>query len=1179
MDPGTLTKVLHDFLTTVDCELSLGKGEYFLIHKIIDKHWYYGQSRDRIGKFPSRSLLKIDLPSIQDTEDFFITIADFCGEQSGDLSFSEGEIIVGVHPVEQGWYMGYILDRKGIFPITHTWKLDKSLLKKPASKKNVHRKAKVKVTMKAQLDDELDLTEGEIVTVTEIKEDGWCCGKNKLGKKGIFPEGFICYLDESTDDQVDAPTMMLVSQQATTIDNTPYLAYGNIPCIPSSYTDEPAPSYYDLFPKVEDKAKANDDRNSFVSKALGEKPHAISLYPFHSQYPNELSFDTGEIIQLTKHVDSDWLEGIKDDKKGIFPKTYVHIIVNCSENDINETLNEVVPEFKALENGTLAKVEYSFNTKLEDNLNVSEGEIVTVVEMANADWVNIKNENGETGFCPRSYLSSFPNNSLNLSQPLEDLVILRKDKLDEPKDDDYVPKRLSEPHRPAPPTPVPEKLLEPEENVMESTFIHINEETDEASRPIDNKHKKSEQRQNIISELVITEKEFIRDLKITYETFNLYNPNMLESYGINVPILFGNILEVIQVAEELLDVMLRSMKGCDEREQTIGPCFIKMADKLETTYFKYCMNQKAASNLLTEYQNNPEIQKIFEKGLETLRCQITCFNMGSILIKPVQRIGRYPLFLEKLVKSTDDDHADKASLEEAFRIMINVNSNIDSNINEFELWKSNASKFFDNESTLMRKMAKLNMHSVAKMSTRISMRISTSLGLTNVQVDPEFEEVENQFKSLEKCTQHLTKDIEQSIAYLIDVAAAGEVLSNFLNQYYAPTVNDEIKHLMRIRFLYKQFINDLKTRLEKRVSVPLHLLLTLLEGPAVLITKRRDKLLDYDAAISRSEKYKDSRTVQDELSIAKQKYESLNQQLIKELPIFINAATKILINCLKSYTNERKLLSGKITKLYLDCYENVAIQMPLKKVLEAFIVNHNILWNQIERITFCAPNVEMGKKQSHSKLCPQNEQQRLILRKKYPLHRLYVVTENVISSSQVELSAAKGTIVAVIKPHNPMGDPANWFMDDGQEKGFLPSQKLHQIPQMQQIESEKLADATNKKQVPDLICMDSPEKELQKPVESHLTDLLSLNIDQTINKQVENRKQSSVKYENNQMLMKEFYYAAYDFNGNIERTLKIKKGQALRVITRHDDDGNNDWWLMENRNGEMGYVPRNFLKM
>lgn len=49
----------------------------------------------------------------------------------------------------------------------------------------------------------------------------------------------------------------------------------------------------------------------------------------------------------------------------------------------------------------------------------------------------------------------------------------------------------------------------------------------------------------MIAELAITEKDFIRDLKITYETFNLHNPAHLEARGIDAVSLFGNILEVI----------------------------------------------------------------------------------------------------------------------------------------------------------------------------------------------------------------------------------------------------------------------------------------------------------------------------------------------------------------------------------------------------------------------------------------------------------------------------------------------------------------------------------------------------------------------------------------------------------------------------------------------------------
>lgn len=44
---------------------------------------------------------------------------------------------------------------------------------------------------------------------------------------------------------------------------------------------------------------------------------------------------------------------------------------------------------------------------------------------------------------------------------------------------------------------------------------------------------------------------------------------------------------------------------------------------------------------------------VFSKGIETLRYQVACFDMSSILIKPVQRILKYPLILYELVKVSE----------------------------------------------------------------------------------------------------------------------------------------------------------------------------------------------------------------------------------------------------------------------------------------------------------------------------------------------------------------------------------------------------------------------------------------------------------------------------------------------------------------------------------------------
>lgn len=196
--------------------------------------------------------------------------------------------------------------------------------------------------------------------------------------------------------------------------------------------------------------------------------------------------------------------------------------------------------------------------------------------------------------------------------------------------------------------------------------------------------------------------------------------------------------------------------------------------------------------------------------------------------------------------------------EEAWQAMTNVASYI----NEYKRRRDIVSKYLENNNTLISKMSKLSMHSVAKMSTRLSTKLSASLGLTNVANDVEFEELEKQFHSIEKCIWQLSKDVEQCTTYLSDEAISGEVIAEFLVYYYHGNPTAEVKKLQTIRsVIWSQYIHDFKLCIEKKISAPLHSLTTLLEGPAVLVAKRHDKLLDYDAAISKSEKYKDSRIV------------------------------------------------------------------------------------------------------------------------------------------------------------------------------------------------------------------------------------------------------------------------------------------------------------------------------
>lgn len=462
----------------------------------------------------------------------------------------------------------------------------------------------MKANLTAQLDEELDLVEGEIVTVTEILDDGWCRGYKDNGKEGIFPEGFITYQDDMNIDEVDntrnAAAVADNSFPSSAMSGQIYKDFGeSYNYVPEARYDDPAPNYEDIFPEKSENHQVPKIEIASDYNPLGLKPYAISLFPFNAQFPNELSFEAGQVVELVKYIDNEWAEGMIDNVKGIFPVSYVNVIVDCVDSQDDVTHDDVAHDDGVkeqdqddLQSNDRVKVGYKFDAQMAGDLNVSEGEIVTVVE-ANNEWVSVRNDKGDTGLCPRSYLTAdFEPSDDVFHDALDDYVVIRHGNKNTSDKEINKNKRLSEPHRPAPPAPSPGRVPLQKQNHQ---AMPPNGENNASSST---KQKKADQRQNVISELYVTEKDFVRDLKMTYETFHLHNPAFLESKGVDVTTLFGNISQITEVAEELLELIQRSMKGIDEDYQSIGPCFLKMSEKMRVAYGKYCSNHEASLGLL-----------------------------------------------------------------------------------------------------------------------------------------------------------------------------------------------------------------------------------------------------------------------------------------------------------------------------------------------------------------------------------------------------------------------------------------------------------------------------------------------------------------------------------------------------------------------------------------------------
>jgi len=61
----------------------------------------------------------------------------------------------------------------------------------------------------------------------------------------------------------------------------------------------------------------------------------------------------------------------------------------------------------------------------------------------------------------------------------------------------------------------------------------------------------------------------------------------------------------------------------------------------------------------------------------------------------------------------------------------------------------------------------------------------------------------------------------------------------------------------------------------------------------------------------------------------------------------------------------------------------------------------------------------------------QTSAERANVRAKYPESQLYVVTQNVTATQEMDLPLVKGCVVAVIKENDPMGNRDHWFVNNG----------------------------------------------------------------------------------------------------------------------------------------------------
>ena len=276
--------------------------------------------------------------------------------------------------------------------------------------------------------------------------------------------------------------------------------------------------------------------------------------------------------------------------------------------------------------------------------------------------------------------------------------------------------------------------------------VRARREEEERRAAEEKRRRNIEQTANILRELVTTEREYCRDLKLLSQAFNLDDcGEETSTAGLDVKYLFGNICQVISLSEIFLASLQPDGDSGMPDVRKVAASFQQHSGSMKTVYNTYCLNHDKAEHLLSKYEANPATQKSLNQGLERIRNDIACFNLESILIKPVQRILKYPLMLNELYKCTEDGQSVKLQLKQVVDIM----SDIAAFINETKRKKDIVEKYrAEEDRSLTSKISKFNIHSIGKKSSRISRKLLTSLGMDTADKDLQFDLLDKNFSHL-----------------------------------------------------------------------------------------------------------------------------------------------------------------------------------------------------------------------------------------------------------------------------------------------------------------------------------------------------------------------------------------------------------------------------------------------
>ncbi|SPQ18222.1 959ac9da-e21d-41b7-9405-bc10fda23ee6 [Thermothielavioides terrestris] len=472
---------------------------------------------------------------------------------------------------------------------------------------------------------------------------------------------------------------------------------------------------------------------------------------------------------------------------------------------------------------------------------------------------------------------------------------------------------------------------------VEPSRVSLSETLFEKQAPLteeeQEEQKRLRQRQLVIRELIDTEDAFVRDMTVVEEIYKGTAEACPNLDSKTIKLIFRNTDEIIAFHAALLaefkegastvytpkgrrsplptsdakdsdSVTLNSVVSSnrperdDEKDRltALGVVFTKNIEQLKAVHEVYLRSSDQSSKRLVQIQEDKTVMLWLNECNEVAKELTTAWNLDSLLIKPMQRITKYPDIITHLLKYTPEDHPDREPLTKARTAVIEAIDEINRTKKNYELVGQIVSNRKRKETDVRAGLARAFGKRVDKL------QVSGS----KTAEDEEYQKLQQQFGDDYLRLQVVLRDVEY---YARNVATYVHEFLQYLSSMelvmrlqpsrdYAHLESKWVQFNVSMRDMEKIALEKHLADVRKHVIEPFEQVIRCYGNPSLAMKKRAKRRLDYERYMALKA---NGKKVDKQLAELVEQYEALNDTLKKELPKLSAMTAKVGNICLGKF--------------------------------------------------------------------------------------------------------------------------------------------------------------------------------------------------------------------------------------------------------------------------------------